>query len=233
MKPLFAPLLLALVATTACTSRGAEPSTANAAAPVAAPDSNLQQTPAAPPVSAESKRIKATPRQAKIVAAARRQEGTAYVADYVSIPYPNGDVPSGTGACTDVVVRAWRGIGMDLQRLVHEDMKANFGLYPKRWGLRRPDTSIDHRRVPNLVVFFRRFGTSLPTGTTGTALATWQPGDIVTWVLDNGRDHCGVVTDTIGPSGLPTVVHNLGRCADEDVLTTWKIVGHYRYPKGL
>jgi uncharacterized protein len=165
------------------------------------------------------------------VGSARRQIGTAYVADYVSIPYPNGDVPAGTGACTDVVVRAFRAFGADLQRLVHEDMRANFGLYPKRWGLRRPDRNIDHRRVPNLVVYFRRHGTALPTATTGAARATWQPGDVVTWTLDNGRDHCGIVTDATGPSGLPTVVHNLGRCAEEDCLTAWRIVGHYRYPR--
>jgi hypothetical protein len=166
-----------------------------------------------------------------VVEAARKQIGDAYVADYVTIAYPNGDVPKGQGACTDVLVRSFRAIGIDLQRLVHEDMKKHFALYPKRWGLRRPDKNIDHRRVPNLVVFFKRFGKTLPTETTGKALATWQPGDIVVWKLDNGLDHCGIVTERIGESGLPTVVHNLGPCLEEDCLSAWRITGHYRYGK--
>lgn len=169
-------------------------------------------------------------RTEKIVASARKQIGDAYVADYVQMGYPNGDVPKGTGACTDVVVRAYRGVGVDFQQLVHQDMKKNFSLYPKRWGLRRTDTNIDHRRVPNLVTYWKRFGTTLPTATTGKALAAWKPGDIVVWVLDNGRDHCGIVTEAKGSSGLPTVVHNLAQTAEEDCLTTWRIVGHYRHP---
>ncbi|GAB4466423.1 MAG: hypothetical protein OHK0029_37730 [Armatimonadaceae bacterium] len=169
--------------------------------------------------------------QAKVVEAARAQIGDAYVADYVAISYPNGDVPAGQGACTDVVVRSFRAVGLDLQRLVHEDMKRNFRLYPKRWGLRRPDPNIDHRRVPNLVTFFRRYGETLPTVATAKTASLWKPGDIVVWELPNGRDHCGIVTERIGASGLPTVVHNLGPCTEEDCLTAWRITGHYRYPK--
>ncbi len=162
----------------------------------------------------------------RVVQAARKQIGDVYRADYVSIAYPNGDVPRGTGACTDVVVRALRAINVDLQRLVHDDMRANFGAYPRRWGLRSTDKNIDHRRVPNLQMFWKRKGAKLA----GVAFA---PGDIVTWELPNGRDHCGIVTDAKGPSGNLAVVHNLGRCMEEDCLRVWKITGHYRFPKDL
>ena len=162
----------------------------------------------------------------RVVQAARAQIGDVYRADYVAIKYPNGDVPRGTGACTDVVVRALRAANVDLQRLVHEDMRANFRAYPKRWGLRGTDKNIDHRRVPNLQTFWRRQGATV-TG------VNFRTGDIVTWMLPNGRDHCGVVTDTKGASGNLTVVHNLGRCVEEDCLREWKITGHYRFPRNL
>lgn len=162
----------------------------------------------------------------RIVQAARVQIGDVYRADYISLTYPNGDVPRGTGACTDVVIRALRGVGVDLQSRVHTDMKANFASYPRRWGLRRPDPNIDHRRVPNLQTFWRRQGAAMSGG-------TWLPGDVVTWMLPNGRDHCGIISDTRGSSGQPTVIHNLSRCAEEDCLYTWRITGHYRYPRGL
>jgi hypothetical protein len=168
----------------------------------------------------------------KIVAGARAQIGDVYAPDYVSIPYPNGDVPKGTGACTDVIVRAFRHAGFDLQRLVHEDMRAHFNRYPRRWGLRRPDSSIDHRRVPNLRVFFARHGHTLSVDThSAPARTSWRPGDVVTWELPNGRDHCGVVSDARNANGLPLVVHNLARCEEADCLTAWKITGHYRYPR--
>lgn len=167
----------------------------------------------------------------KIVGSARGQVGDMYVADYVAIPYPNGDVPKGQGACTDVVVRALRAAGYDLQRLVHEDMRRSFRVYPKKWGLSRPDRNIDHRRVPNLVTYFKRYGMTLTTATTGTQLAVWQPGDIVMWMLPNGRDHCGIVSDRKNGAGLPLAIHNLGRCAEEDCLTAWKITGHFRFPR--
>lgn len=229
-RPAVPPALLLFVALSGCASRPTA-STGDGNARAATPGSS--DRPAYPAEPQKPTRPPLPPRQAKIVESARKQIGDAYVADYVAIRYPNGDAPARTGACTDVVVRSLRAIGIDLQRLVHEDMKRNFSLYPKRWGLRRPDTNIDHRRVPNLVVFFKRFGKTLPAGVTGSALATWKPGDIVMWILDNGRDHCGVITETTGPSGLPTVVHNLGSCAEEDCLTAWRIVGHYRYPKDL
>lgn len=166
----------------------------------------------------------------QIVRAAHAQIGDVYDASYQTLAYPGGDVQKGRGACTDVVIRALRGAGFDLQRLVHEDMRRHFGAYPKNWGLRRPNASIDHRRVPNLMVFFERRGQPLPLETTGEALETWQPGDIVCWRLPDGRWHTGVVSDGIGESGKPMVIHNGWRCAEQDYLDAWKIVGHYRFP---
>ncbi len=159
-----------------------------------------------------------------VVAAAEAQtkEKVVYDGAYVRIPYSGGDVPAGTGVCTDVVIRAYRKAGIDLQKEVHEDMKANFGLYPKKWGRRTPDTNIDHRRVPNLMTFFSRKGKSLPV-TRGKA--DYEAGDLVTWDLNGrGLTHIGVVV----PGGL--IVHNIGAGPQkEDVLFSWKITGHYRY----
>lgn len=171
------------------------------------------------------------PTARKIVNAARTQVGDAYDASYRVISFPGGDVPKGSGACTDVVVRAFRGAGIDLQELIHDDMKANFGVYPKLWRLTRTDKNIDHRRVPNHITFFGRFGQSLPLGTSGVALKTWQPGDVVEWKLDDGRWHTGVISDGVGPRGLPLVVHNGWQCVEQDALDAWKILGHFRYPR--
>ena len=167
----------------------------------------------------------------KIVAGAKAQIGDAYNPAYVSITYPNGDMPRGTGACTDVVVRALRAANHDLQRLIHEDMRRNFRAYPKKWGLRRPDRNIDHRRVPNQMRFFERHGLALTQEVTPKTLAKWRPGDIVCWKLDSGLDHTGVLSDRRNENGLPLVIHNLSVCAEEDCLTRWKITGHFRYPK--
>lgn len=169
---------------------------------------------------------------ARIVAAARAQIGTIYDPSYVVLTYPGGDVPRGRGACTDVVIRALRAAGYDLQRLVHEDMRAHFGVYPRKWGLRRPDRNIDHRRVPNLVVFFRRHGRELTRSVDQRTLPQWQPGDIVCWVLPTGQDHIGIVSDRTNASGTPLAIHNLSICAEEDVLTAWRIQGHFRYSPG-
>jgi len=179
------------------------------------------------------------PRQAetiaqKIVRGARDEvrRGVTYDATYRDIRYPAGDVDRNHGACTDVVIRSLRAAGYDLQKLIHEDMKKNFRAYPRKYGLRAPDSNIDHRRVPNQQMFFTRFGKALPILTTGGAAVNWRPGDIVTWKLTGGvLDHCGVVTDKIGANGLPMVVHNLSATAEEDCLTRWKITGHFRYPK--
>lgn len=168
---------------------------------------------------------------AKIVAAAKRQagEGAIYTTGYYQIGYPNGDLPRNQGVCTDVVIRSLRAAGYDLQKLVHEDMKKRFKTYPRRE--KRPDSNIDHRRCPNLVWFFKTYGSTLTNTVSRPTLKHWKPGDIVFWKLDNGLDHTGVVSDRVNGQGVPFVVHNISRCAEEDVLTTWKIVGHYRYPR--
>jgi len=148
---------------------------------------------------------------------------------YVRIPYPNGDVPADTGVCTDEVIRAYRALGVDLQKEVHEDLIANFAAYPnqRRWQLAPPDTNIDHRRVPNLMVFFSRKGESLPI----TARAEdYSPGDLVTWDLGGNVPHIGIVVDRRAISGRYMLVHNIGRGPQlEDVLFNWRITGHYRY----
>ena len=133
--------------------------------------------------------------------------------------------------CTDVVVRALRGAGYDLQKLIHEDMQRDFKRYPDSWKLGHPDTNIDQRRVPNHIAFFNKYGKVLPTSTSGSALATWQPGDIVEWHWGSGKWHTGVISDAVAPSGKPMVIHNGWMCAEQDVLTDWPIVGHFRYPK--
>ena len=146
---------------------------------------------------------------------------------YRKIPYPNGDVPRDRGVCTDVVIRAFRAIGIDLQQKVHEDMSRNFAAYPRQWGLPGPDANIDHRRVPNLRRWFERQRRALPV--TAKA-ADYRAGDVVSWKLDNGLDHVGVVSAGQGRGGRPLVVHNIGRGArEEDVLFAWAITGHYRW----
>jgi hypothetical protein len=158
-----------------------------------------------------------------------------YDAAYKSIPYPMGDVAPDRGVCADVVVRAFRAcriphdsMGMDLQQLVHQDMRKNFHLYPHSWGLSKPDANIDHRRVPNLMVFFERNGKSL---TTEEEPEAYLPGDIVSWQLRDGRTHIGIVVDGFGSNGWPLVVHNIGQGQQKaNVLFSWKVTGHYRYP---
>jgi uncharacterized protein YijF (DUF1287 family) len=153
---------------------------------------------------------------------------TGYDAAYVKLDYPGGDVPNETGVCTDVVVRAFRKAGIDLQKEVHEDMKSNFRFYPKQWGLKKTDTNIDHRRVPNLMTFFDRKGKSV--GITDNA-ADYQPGDIVSWDLGNSLTHIGIVTNFWSDETKRfAIVHNIGGGARiEDVLFSWKVTGHYRY----
>ena len=154
---------------------------------------------------------------------------TGYTQNYFVIPYPNGDVPAETGACTDVVIRAFRAAGVDLQKEVHEDMAGHFGEYPKKWGLSRTDTNIDHRRVPNLQKYFERRGKSLPITANGD---DYLPGDVVSWVLDGkGMTHIGVVSNLRNVAGKRhLIIHNIGSGARaEDRLFEWKITGHYRY----
>lgn len=168
-------------------------------------------------------------RAAPVAEAARAQIGvtTTYDPAYRALAYPGGDVPAATGVCCDVVVRALRTAhGFDLQQAVHEDMRAAFAAYPKKWGLKKPDPNIDHRRVPNLQTFFTRRGWSLVVD---QAPASYQPGDIVTWTLGNGLVHVGIVSARRTRTGTPLVIHNIGRGAqEEDVLFAWSRTGHYR-----
>ena len=167
-----------------------------------------------------------------LVAAAveRTHHVVRYDPAYVRIPYPGGDVPADTGVCTDEIIRSYRSVGVDLQKEVHEDMVQNFDLYPRRWRwlLSRPDSNIDHRRVPNLIVFFSRKGEALPLS---ARPEDYAPGDLVTWDLGGGVPHIGVVVDQkSSQSGRYMLVHNVGQGPRmEDVLFHWKITGHYRY----
>jgi uncharacterized protein YijF (DUF1287 family) len=166
----------------------------------------------------------------RLVAAAveRANHVVRYVPDYVRIDYPNGDVPASTGVCADEIIRAYREVGVDLQKEVHEDMAAHFAEYPRQWSMTHTDTNIDHRRVPNLMVFFARKGEALPV-TKNTK--DYLPGDIVTWDLGGNVPHVGIVVDR-HPLGSSSnlVLHNVGEGPKiEDVLFRWQITGHYRY----
>lgn len=165
-----------------------------------------------------------------LVTAAREQVGVtlSYDPAYRRLSYPNGDVPLNTGVCTDVVIRALRQQGLDLQQAVHQDMRANFRLYPKNWGLSRPDSNIDHRRVPNLMTWFKRQGWALVLSQNSDV---YRAGDIVTWDLGGGLTHIGIISDRQAGSGVPLVLHNIGRgTQEEDILFSFKITGHYRIP---
>lgn len=191
----------------------------------------FNQGPAVPP----SPKIKlladnASPQLKQMLDGAIAQAGvtTEYDPAYVALEYPGGDVPEKTGVCSDVVVRAFRKAGIDLQKEVHEDMKAARSEYPTRWGAIGPDKNIDHRRVLNLMKYFERNGKSLPIT---NAAADYQPGDIVAWELTNGIDHIGIVTNMISNSDDRfLIVHNIGAGTRiEDVLLAWTIKGHYRF----
>lgn len=164
----------------------------------------------------------------KLVLDARKQVGVTLSYDpvYRRLSYPGGDVPQTTGVCTDVVIRALRQQGLDLQEAVHRDMRAHFALYPKHWGLSRPDSNIDHRRVPNLMTWFKRQGWSQPVS---RDVSAYRAGDIVTWDLGRGLTHIGIVSDRQSPAGVPLILHNIGRgTQDEDILFAYAITGHYR-----
>lgn len=158
-----------------------------------------------------------------------KQEVT-YDPSYFSIDYPNGDVPSDKGVCTDVIIRAYRKIGIDLQKNVHEDMKVNFGAYPKIWGLKTTDKNIDHRRVPNLMTYFKRKGAEKPIS---DKAKDYLPGDIVCWNLGGAITHIGIVVDKKSTDGKRNlIVHNIGGGQVlADCLFDYKIIGHYRYEK--
>ena len=168
----------------------------------------------------------------KLIAAAveRTHHLVRYDPSYVRIAYPSGDVPPDTGVCTDEVIRSYRALGIDLQKEVHDDMVQNFSLYPSKrlWTLSHPDPNIDHRRVPNLMVFFSRKGEALPVS---RRPEDYSPGDIVTWDLGGGVPHIGIVVDRTSPqTGRYMIVHNIGEGPKmEDILFNWKVTGHYRY----
>jgi uncharacterized protein YijF (DUF1287 family) len=174
----------------------------------------------------------ATTFESELVSAAhaRTLHQVRYDGRYISIKYPNGDVPAHIGVCTDVIIRAYRVLGVDLQKLVHEDMLANFVLYPSNriWGLTKTDTNIDHRRVPNLQTFFSRFGEPLAKS---KKPVDYQPGDIVTWMLPGNLPHIGIVTEQFDTkSGNPLVIHNIGFGPEmSDMLFAYPITGHYKY----
>lgn len=158
------------------------------------------------------------------------QQKVVYDLSYFSIAYPNGDVPRDRGVCTDVIIRAYRKLHIDLQQLVHEDMRNHFNQYPRAWGLNVPDKNIDHRRVPNLMTFFKRSGASLPV--TDNAV-DYQPGDIVCWSLSRGMKHIGIVVKQKSADGKrQLIVHNIGSGqVIDDCLFDYPIIGHYRYTR--
>jgi uncharacterized protein YijF (DUF1287 family) len=167
-----------------------------------------------------------------VVQSAIRQTDVSvtYDGSYRRIGYPNGDVPANIGVCTDVVIRAYRSIGVDLQQLVHEDMRENFSAYPQHWGLKRADSNIDHRRVPNLQTYFRRQNAQLRVSSNAS---DYKAGDLVTWMLPGNLPHIGIVTDRRSADGLrPLIVHNIGRGPKvEDMLFAYRVTGHYRFER--
>jgi uncharacterized protein len=170
-----------------------------------------------------------SPQLKKIVANAIDQTNITHSYDpaYVKLAYPGGDVPMTTGVCTDVAIRAFRAVNIDFQKEVHQDMQRNFGAYPRNWGLKAPDSNIDHRRVPNLMTWLQRKGKALPITRNDR---DYQPGDIVTWGFSDGQQHIGIVSNIRARSERFAIVHNVGSGTKiEDVLFRWQQIGHYRY----
>ena len=155
-------------------------------------------------------------------------DDVTYDPKYYSLEYPGGDLPADRGVCTDVIIRAYRKVDIDLQKEVHEDMKNNFSKYPQNWGLSQTDKNIDHRRVPNLMTFFSRHGKEKPISENAT---DYLPGDIVCWNLSGGITHIGIVVNKKSEDGLrPMIVHNIGNGQElADCLFKFKIIGHYSY----
>jgi uncharacterized protein len=161
-------------------------------------------------------------------AIAQTKQHVIYDGSYRRIAYPSGDVPADRGVCTDVVIRAYRAIGIDLQQRVHEDMLAAYAAYPKQWGMKQPDANIDHRRVPNLQTYFQRHHAQFDVSRKGS---DYQAGDLVTWILPGNLPHIGIVTDRSSTDGVrPLIVHNIGLGPYlEDMLFQYVITGHYRF----
>lgn len=188
-----------------------------------------QQQPAATQTIARPSSGSPFPDRLVEAAIERTTHEVRYDPSYFVIDYPNGDVPAEVGVCTDEVIRSYRAVGVDLQRLVHEDMEQNFSAYPRKWGAKKTDRNIDHRRVPNLMTFFERQGASLPVTLDAR---DYRPGDVVTWDLSGGMTHIGLVVNVPSDADAARmqIVHNIGAGPKmEDVLFGWKITGHYRY----
>lgn len=194
----------------------------------------IVRTQSAPPSSSSAQSRRATtPISSPVVkrvvddAIAQADYTLYYDPAYVQLDYPGGDVPLDRGVCSDVIIRAFRKGGVDLQKEVHEDMARSFSAYPQKWGLSGPDANIDHRRVPNLMAYFKRQGKSLSVSKDA---GDYLPGDVVTWNLSGGATHIGLVTNIISEtSGAYLVAHNMGAARVEDVLFAWELTGHYRY----
>jgi len=210
--------ILVLISTSACSSRADDSSASVKRAPQTPTSSGLTRKP-----------ISQIPEIKKAVDSAieQTQYTVEYDASYARLAYPNGDVPRERGVCADVIVRAFRNAGVDLQKEIHEDMSRHFAAYPNKWGAHKPDSNIDHRRVPNLMTLFERRGKAVPIT---NKTSDYMPGDVVAWELYNHLLHIGLVTDAVSRgSGGYLVGHNIGEGAKiEDVLMAWKIIGHYR-----
>jgi uncharacterized protein len=178
----------------------------------------------------QARPMPASPAARKLIAAARSQIGVtrSYDPAYTQLAYPGGDVDRSKGVCTDVLIRAYRdGLGIDLQSAVHQDMAGHFAAYPRRWGLKRPDRNIDHRRVPNLETFWQRQGARLPLS---QQAADWRPGDVFMSLVGGRLPHTGIVSDRLATNGHPLVIHNIGAGAqEEDVLFAHQLTGHFRW----
>jgi uncharacterized protein YijF (DUF1287 family) len=215
---LFGLLILFVTASSACTSRAGDTSVSARTTPPRAAIQELTRKP-----------ISNIPQIKQVVDSAIEQTRYTFEYDpsYAKLDYPNGDVPRVRGVCADVIVRAFRSAGVDLQKEVHEDMSRHFGAYPDKWGARKPDSNIDHRRVPNLMTLFERKARSVPISKNPS---DYFPGDVIAWELDNQLLHIGLVTDAVaGSTQNYLVVHNIGAGAKiEDILMNWKIIGHYR-----
>jgi uncharacterized protein YijF (DUF1287 family) len=183
--------------------------------------------------AAPLRKVQAAPFALALLSGAYAQIGvtTGYDPAYRVIPYPDGDVPLETGVCSDVVIRAYRALGVDLQKEVHQDMSKRFSQYPAKYGLAAPDANIDHRRVPNLMEFFRGRKASVPVTASG---ADYLPGDVVAWAFPGNRTHIGIVTEWLMADGTPVIVNNSGGgTVLQDILFAFPIIGHYRWSAGF
>jgi uncharacterized protein YijF (DUF1287 family) len=224
MKPL--QILIVILVAASVLGCGANPPTPSPAA-----QAEIAPIPITPTIPAPTRRtISASDIGARIALAAEDQVGvtTIYDPQYVRLAYPNGDVPLERGVCTDVIVRAFRAIGVDLQARVHEDMLKNFSVYPKDWGLTAPDSNIDHRRVQNLAKYFERMGKQIREI---NADDSFKPGDVVAWQLSGWMQHIGIVAlDRVPGTQRYYMIHNIGAGTQkEDVLRSFTLIGRYRW----